>query len=311
MPRAPQTGWGRVGRVSRRGIPSARNVRRTRLPNHVRETETRVVRFVGSANRKSLLLGTALASTLVFSSLAGSTPALAVDCPQNPPFSPDPIIFSADASITCINTDIRTGAAFAINLSTPAGVVDGPFAIYLNNSGALSATANEALGIRTATDNDYSSITIINSNAVMVTSLYFGAYGISSVTSGDHSPTSIVNSGGIVITGTQGARGINANSRGAYSPISIINSGNISVSSVAGFAVRGIYAAATGILDNDHNPISIVNSGDIEASTASEALGIAAMTFGADNPISINNSGALNIRSSQNVATGYLRCGAR
>ena len=214
MQRAPQTGWGRVGRVSRRGIPSARNLRRTRLSNHVRETETRVVRFVGSANRKSLLLGTALASTLVFSSLAGSAPALAVDCPQNPPFSPDPIIFSADAPITCINTDVSTGAALAIGLSTPAGAVDGPFAIYLNNSGALSATANEALGIRTATDNDYSSITIINSNAVMVTSLYFGAYGISSVTSGDHSPTSIVNSGGIVITGTQGARGINANAAG-------------------------------------------------------------------------------------------------
>ncbi len=69
------------------------------------------------ADRKSLLLGTALASTLLLGSLLTPTPAHAVACIQ--PASPNPIIDTQATFITCVNTEPRTSAAAnAIDLTT-------------------------------------------------------------------------------------------------------------------------------------------------------------------------------------------------
>jgi hypothetical protein len=70
-----------------------------------------------SADRKSLLLGTALASTLLVGTLLTTTPAAAVACIQ--PASPNPIIDAEATFITCVNTEPRTNAAGnAIDLTT-------------------------------------------------------------------------------------------------------------------------------------------------------------------------------------------------
>jgi len=61
-----------------------------------------------NANRKALLLGIALASTLLGSALT-PTPAAAVACIQ--PASPNPINDTESTFITCVNTVPRTNAA--------------------------------------------------------------------------------------------------------------------------------------------------------------------------------------------------------
>jgi hypothetical protein len=74
---------------------------------------------VGKAERKLLLLGTALASTLLFAGISAPTSALAVPCVQ--PASPTPINFSTlldNQPITCVNTEPRTGTPNAILLIT-------------------------------------------------------------------------------------------------------------------------------------------------------------------------------------------------
>src|SRR5262245_45649793 len=95
---------------------------------------------IGHADRRSLLLGTALASTLLLGSLLAASPAVAVPCTQDPPFSPNPISDpNVPTNITCVNTDPRTNAAGdAIYLNTTG---DGSF-IEIENSGVLEATNN-------------------------------------------------------------------------------------------------------------------------------------------------------------------------
>jgi hypothetical protein len=93
-----------------------------------------------SADRKSLLLGTALASTLLISAVLTPTPASAVACIQPP--SPNPINTNTvgdNQPIICVNTEPRTNpAGNAINLTTDG---TGSY-IDLSNSGVLSATNN-------------------------------------------------------------------------------------------------------------------------------------------------------------------------
>ncbi|MFZ2017517.1 MAG: hypothetical protein WAU90_02430, partial [Methyloceanibacter sp.] len=85
------------------------------------------------ADRRSLLLGTALASTLLLACLTAPAPALAVACTQPPP--PAPIADVETTFITCINTDTRADASQVILLSTSAN--PGSY-IHLYNSGALT-----------------------------------------------------------------------------------------------------------------------------------------------------------------------------
>ncbi|MGV1013438.1 MAG: autotransporter domain-containing protein [Methyloceanibacter sp.] len=247
---------------------------------------------LGCADRKSLLLGTALVSTLLIGTIVAPSTVHAVDCLATAPLPPGAITVNVADEITCFNTNDRAGA-IAINLTTGGGA-NNPYSIYLNNSGALTATANVALAILTRTNNDYSSISIINSNTLVATSLQFGAYGIYSDTNGDQSLTSIVNSGDIIVTGMGDIRGIDANSAGLFSPIGIVNGGKIEVTSTDG--VRGIFADARLSL------ISIVNSGDVEASTAGAAFGIDARTLYNDSRIIIDNGGDFTITAGQTAA---------
>jgi hypothetical protein len=113
-----------------------------------------------NADRKSLLLGTALASTLLFANLCTSTPAHAVvncrggNAPINLP--------NQTADIVCFNANDRSGTDYAINLSTGPGA-GGAYSIYLNNSGVLSAyrVLGAAYTISTVTTNAGSPITIV------------------------------------------------------------------------------------------------------------------------------------------------------
>jgi hypothetical protein len=66
--------------------------------------------WLRSADRRSLLTGTALASTLLLSSLLAPTPAAAIACTQPP--SPAAINnFSTTDPIICINTEPRTAVS--------------------------------------------------------------------------------------------------------------------------------------------------------------------------------------------------------
>jgi autotransporter family porin len=120
------------------------------------------------ADRKSLLLGTALASTLLLSSLFVPTPASAVRaCLQ--PASPAPIADSSNAdALVCVNTEPRTNpAGVAIQLSTnnPNLYID------LYNSGALTANfaGGTAVGILINTSGTNSPVFIENIGQITAT----------------------------------------------------------------------------------------------------------------------------------------------
>jgi hypothetical protein len=89
---------------------------------------------LAGTDRRSLLFGTALVSTLVLGGILAPTPASAVACIQ--PASPNPIIDAEATFITCVNTEPRTNAAGnAIDLTTTG---TGSY-IDLYNSGLLTA----------------------------------------------------------------------------------------------------------------------------------------------------------------------------
>jgi hypothetical protein len=97
-----------------------------------------LIQRVGHFDRKSLLLSTALASTLVLVSLGTPTPAHAVtNClTGNPPPGPITVAAAAD-DIVCVNVDNRSFAGLVINLSASGG----NHYINLYNSGILTANA--------------------------------------------------------------------------------------------------------------------------------------------------------------------------
>ena len=137
-----------------------------------REGQTTLVRL-GCADRKTLLLGTALASMVLLGIVVGPTPAQAVaTCDLNPPdvpASPGPISLDQMQPIHCINTEPRinaTGDAIFLNTS------GGSYNIYLNNSGELTATnaGGDANGIVAYTKSNGALIDIINSGDIEATS---------------------------------------------------------------------------------------------------------------------------------------------
>ena len=162
------------------------------------------------ADRKSLLLGTALTSILLVGALLPTTPASAVvNCPPAlfPPPGPIAIANPAD-DITCTNVFDRSADGGAvIGLLTSGANED----ISLNNSGELVNTdAFATLGILAMTYSDDSSIDIVNSGDITADSGII-AVGIRAQTDGANSPISIVNSGDIAATGdTFRAYGIHA-----------------------------------------------------------------------------------------------------
>jgi hypothetical protein len=91
-----------------------------------------------SADRKSLLLGTALVSTLLLTGLLAPSPARAVvNCPPGSFPPPGPIaINNPGDDIVCVNVYDRTNAGTVITLTTNGA---NEF-IHLYNSGTLTAS---------------------------------------------------------------------------------------------------------------------------------------------------------------------------
>jgi hypothetical protein len=135
---------------------------------------------IGS-DRRALLLGTALASTLIFGGVLAPAPAHATtDCLATSPPAPAPIFTNVADSITCVNTEARNGTGYAISLnsSAPGGFID------LYNSGVLTAAnaASFASGIATYAQQVNSPITIENVANISATSTAQNANGIAAFT---------------------------------------------------------------------------------------------------------------------------------
>jgi autotransporter family porin len=237
-----------------------------------------------SGDRKSLLLGTALASTLLIGGILMPAPAGAVVNSCTDP-GPDAVFINSAAPISCINTETRNepGVGFAIELRASGAASY----IYVHSSGELTASSNmqNTFGIFASTQDANSRIDVVNLGDVSVTATgnHHYAFGLVARTSGNGSPiTSIVNSGDMSVTSENkygSAYGIYARTEGADSGIySIANSGTLVVTGggTDGARAIGIFART----DSSDSPLSIVNSGDITVTATVETGTYAASAFG-------------------------------
>jgi hypothetical protein len=156
-----------VGRSYHRGrlLPLCA-LQRARILPRTKSLARTISRRIAWADRKSLLLGTALTSTLILAVLVPRSPARALSCPQ-PPGGPI-ALSSTTEPITCVNAfNIYNAPDTAISLRTNG---TGLF-IALNNSGNLSAVnaGGDAFGIYTDTLNSDSPISIVNTGTITVT----------------------------------------------------------------------------------------------------------------------------------------------
>ena len=270
-------------------------------------------------DRTSLLLGTALASTLIIGCVIAPTPAMSVvaTCPPGS----TPIHITNNDSIICVNADPRSNPAgdaiYLRTIVTPGSFID------LTNTGPLQATtfginaetrvtngditienlagiAAGQGGIFSHTTQTDSSISIVNGGDFTVGSV-INHYGIFARTELGDSPISIVNSGDFNVTTDANSFGVFALTNVAVSPISVVNAGDIAVTSHDAIAT-GIYARFQGTgADSD---ISLVNSGNVTAISELFSIGLGARTDGsANNPVSIVNSG--NLEAITHSSTGY------
>ena len=238
------------------------------------------------ADRRSLLLGTALASTLLLACLTAPAPALAVACTQPPP--PAPIADVETTFITCINTDTRADASQVILLSTSAN--PGSY-IHLYNSGALTSSGGIGINVQTAADD--SPVTIVNAGTINAALL-----GIFTATVNSNSDISITNSADIV---AHGGVAIQAQALGSYSDIAIINSGDLIAT---GSLARAIFVQAGA----QHDDLSIENGGTILATaTNGAAYGIFAYGGADDSSIAVDNRGDIVATGTTNATGIYSR----
>src|SRR6266508_3339360 len=238
------------------------------------------------ADRKSLLLGTALASTLLIGTMLAPAPAAAVACIQ--PASPNPINDTEATFITCVNTEPRINAAGnAIQLTTTG---TGSY-IDLYNSGVLKTTnTNNSFmsAILANTQGPSSPIAIENVAAITATNNGTGnALAVRAFTTGVSSSIDIVNSGEMrAYSQEAGAVGLYGATQSGS--VSIENSGDITVTGFFGAGIRGIAGGA---------PLHIANAGDIVATGNQLAVGIYAETFGLGGAIAIENQGDIFLRA--------------
>jgi outer membrane autotransporter protein len=253
-----------------------------------------VLRRLSRVDRSSLLVTTAVASTLLVGSLLAPAPAVAADndCPDDG----TPILLTATAPIICINTEDITATAAAedaVNLSTTG---DGN-SIYLYNSGELTSYYGD--GIDTRTTGDDAPITIENEGDIAA-----GTFGIYATTAGANSGIEIDNDGDITAAlndptiPPSAADGIYAFTSGGNSPISIENEGDITVygafvplpppdQAYSAGVYDGIYAVTVGQADEAnpdtpaYSPIQVVNKGDI---TTAYGEAIDVRTYGGTSP---------------------------
>jgi outer membrane autotransporter protein len=221
-------------------------------------------------DRRLLLAGTALATTLLAASL-GPAPAAAqqaVDIvsvfPVNVTNNDDCIFIGTCASI------FTAGIGASINFT---------------NTGDFATAGLGASGINLATVALGGSITLKNTGDIATAGL--GAIGISTIAAAPFSPIKINNSGDIATAGL-GAIGILAITATERSKITITNSGDIAT---IGVGAIGMYAATSG----RNSGITIKNTGFVDT-RARYADGIQAYTFGRNGDMKITNSGNLRTR---------------
>jgi autotransporter family porin len=234
------------------------------------------------ADRTSLLLGTALASTFLIGSLTAPTPASAINCTGFGPGVPIAINTAID-SINCLNFLPRAGLGVdAIALKTTSD----DLSIKLTNTitGVLFATGVNAYGIDTDTTGTRSPI-IINNSGAIATADFLSAGGISARTERHDSPISITNSGPVATAGVSadGIFAISAGSINNNSGITLVNSGPI--------ATAGDFSTSLGAqTEGSASLIIFVNSGPV-ATLGIYSAGIVVGAGGTGSNISFVNSG--------------------
>ncbi|HZJ12518.1 MAG TPA: hypothetical protein VFD26_07695 [Methyloceanibacter sp.] len=142
------------------------------------------------SDRSSLLLGTALASTLLMGTLAAPTSAAALTCAAYVGTGPAPIsLLNTNDSIICVNTEARANAAGnAIELET----YNADHSISLNSSGALTASnGTSPFGIFATTDGTNSPIDVVNSGAIRTTGTSGYAVGVAAVVDVDRAVAAV------------------------------------------------------------------------------------------------------------------------
>ena len=259
--------------------------------------------FPRGSRRSSLLVGTALGSTLL---VLSAGPTLAASCVQ--PASPAPIKVSGAATpVTCSNTEPRSATAAgdnAIDISTTGN----GNAVSITNSGALTTNSTSfvpgpingkpwklstgAKGILAVTNGVGADITVNNSGAI---NSFSNGIDISDALGGGLNHLTINNSGAIV-TGAN-AEGLVVHSfYGANDVVTISNSGAITTgpSSDGSGASTAIFAD----VNSNNSVVNVINSGVINTSGFS-AAGISAIAnyyFGATNgDIVVDNKAGGNI----------------
>ena len=249
------------------------------------------------SDRRSLLLGTALASTLLMGTLAVPTPAGALTCAGDFGTGPAPIShLNINDAIICVNNEARTNAAGnAIEL----GTYDADHFISLNSSGALIATDGASpSGIRTTAYGTNSPIDVLNSGDIRATGTIGYAIGVAASTNNSDSPTSIANSGDITARSDATAAGVFGFTRADDSAINIVNSGDLSID--AGQNAIGIQSQAYGA-----SPTTLTNTGKIAVSSGYNAFGIFSQAA-INAPISIVNRGNIAAMSDMAYAAGIF-----
>ena len=261
-------------------------------------------------DRKTLLLSTALASTLLIATVAAPATAQVTCSPGTFP-PPGPIVvLNPDDSIDCVNVFDRNNGAEdeAIHLTTDGA---NEF-ILLDNRGELMVTnLGLASGIRVTTDGTGSFVDIDNSGDMWVQTKgdFSNAFGIIAATIGTDSRLDIHNSGDMWVK-TEGdnsyAFGIGAATYRTDSRLDIHNSGDLWVET------KGDNSYALGIIAETRETdsrLDIQNSGDMWVKTEgdkSAAYGIRAVTFDPDSPIDIHNSGDIRVetKGDNSIAAG-------
>jgi Autotransporter beta-domain/Autochaperone Domain Type 1 len=240
-----------------------------------------------SGHRRALLLGTALASTLLLGSLAAPAPAsAAVPCPQ-PPGGPINVSSNSD-SIECTNVfDIYGAPGVAISLTTSGDA----YHVTLDNSGNLGAGL---IGIYTLTSGNGSYIDIVNTGNITVSSFAYHV-GILARTIGPNSAITVNNSGNLTVTtSVDAAYGILARTSGTQSSVGIVNTGDLSITTTSSYGAYGIFAR----VDDPSSSIDIRNSGELTVNSADwrafgilSAIAIGPVASGVNN--TVTNSGKI------------------
>jgi outer membrane autotransporter protein len=257
-------GTGSVGRRFRKGAQPGRVARRTERSRQAPKPSYVAPPKPQSIDRRALLAGTALVSTLFIGTLLAPTPASAQQA-VSILLSPNPV--TVDNGNDCVF------AGNCIEITTNG---DGAF-IDLANSGNLTAGAR---GIYTATLTANSAINIVNTGIISSGyALPYGGSGIFARTVGPNSPITINNSGAITAVSGNGIfAGGGYYSSPGNNPVTINNSADINS------RAESIYGEGFG----DNSPVVITNSGNL---TSIDAEVIDSFTIGANSPITIINSG--------------------